>query len=67
MKRAARLTRLVRWYWMAALVFAAGAGLVTLVGLRTESLVAIMYTSGILGVIFGIAIGAANRKPKDGR
>jgi hypothetical protein len=49
-------------YWAAAIVFLAGVGLVVMVGVRTESLVAIMYTCGILGIIIGIAVAAANQR-----
>lgn len=61
------IPRLARMYWMAAVVFVAGTGVVALVGVRSESLVAVMYTCGILGVIFGLAIGAANRRSKHER
>ncbi|MFN0093407.1 MAG: hypothetical protein ACKVVT_01340 [Dehalococcoidia bacterium] len=57
-----RIAHLIRRYWAPAVIFVAGVAIVALVGIRTESLTAIMYTSGINGVIFGIAIGAANRR-----
>jgi uncharacterized membrane protein YhhN len=59
--------RLVRRYWLAGLIALLGAALTFYVGFRSGSTVGVIWSGATVGILTGIAIGAARPREPSAR
>lgn len=52
---------LFRKYWLAGVILLLGAALTFYVGFRSESATVILWSGATVGILTGIAVGAARR------